>query len=283
MIFQLFVFSNSFLQNIFSRSGHRTADSHKSFQINSDSTRLSFEDEGWKNIRVKYDFDYLTGVKRHKDSCYEVGQIVDGKECKKENLVQNYNYTNFNKTLKNLKNFLESFLFVIPDENNDFDLKISINILELTLLSYERFVFTDVKKWYNYSRPTEISIIIYGEVFREYFLNPESGLYQNNAVAMKIMLQAILHELVINLGSKYDGRQFCRMTKYGREFTILTTKYAHIFAKKHYGVDVFEGDDKNCPSGIEVDAESDYSRTIDKRLLRTRLFYSDIGTYNFLD
>ena len=66
----------------------------------------------------------------------------------------------------------------------------------------------------------------------------------------------------------------CKLTKYGKNYSFLVTPYAHIYAKKRFGVETFIGDnEQSCPSGIELEDEgSDASAGSH---LETRTYYNE--------
>ena len=77
-----------------------------------------------------------------------------------------------------------------------------------------------------------------------------------------------------------DNETYCSLIKYGRQFNFLIEPYSHLFAQKHYGVDVFEGDNSTCPSGIEI--EYDGTRGTYNNYIRGRLFYTDLSVQLYL-
>lgn len=264
MFLLLFMQRHPFLKDGFTKDGRRIVDEPLFIPNSSNKTRQSLDDE-WKNIRIKWTFEYLTGEVRDHYTCYEEGQLIVlnyNKTCEKNELVQNFNYTIFNKTLKNLQNFVENFIQVIPDKNRDSDLEVSIMIPNFPVFS-GLVAQAGVSGWNELKRPNSGFMMISASFFRNYFIDTESQFGTNTAFGVNLLFHELMHVLVslysenfrpYNSTEKYTKNQtFCSFTKYGKKFKFLTTPYAHIFAKKHYGVEVFEGDDNNCRSGIEIE------------------------------
>ncbi|EAY02277.1 hypothetical protein TVAG_030930 [Trichomonas vaginalis G3] len=94
--------------------------------------RYNFDDPDWKNIRIKLNYDYITGNLRDPQTCYEEDQQIQvGSEtiaCDKNKVVSNMDLTNFTITMNNLKTFLENFLKVIPTPNKDYDFEYIIKL-----------------------------------------------------------------------------------------------------------------------------------------------------------
>lgn len=113
----------------------------------------------------------------------------------------------------------------------------------------------------------------------------------------KYVFMSYIHEFIHILGLEYEqiknfhpigsynpyqiDDSLCYFTKYGVDFLVLTTPFAHIFAKNHYGVDEFIGDNgTRCKSGIQLETGGD-SDIIRLNHLEGRLFLDDIMTgYN---
>ena len=99
----------------------------------------------------------------------------------------------------------------------------------------------------------------------------------------------MFHELTHGLGALFTNyhhknstlfystkQNYCKLSKYGKNFSFITGPYSHLFAQKHYGVDVFVGDDNNCTSGIEIEDGGDEVGTASGHIKASR-FYLDLN------
>ena len=80
--------------------------------------RQNLDESGWKNIRIKLNYSYITGELHNPLSCYEVGQIIDlGKDI-----------INLTIIINNHIEFAEKFLKIISIPNKDYDLEYIVKI-----------------------------------------------------------------------------------------------------------------------------------------------------------
>ncbi|EAY02272.1 hypothetical protein TVAG_030880 [Trichomonas vaginalis G3] len=250
--------------------------------------RQTLDDE-WKNIRIKLNMSYVTGELREQYSCYDEGQIIDyyGHEikCDKKSTLPNTDLTNFTKTLNHFKEFQESFLKVLPSPNKDYDMELIIKIVRYP----PRFglpVKSSRDKYNEYLRTTQATLII------DYDSLPtEPSIWDtDSSYFVGEMMHGFFNTLNIISGRYHPknstelypvNETYCSLTKYGRQYNFLIGPYSHLFAQKHYGVNIFEGDNKTCPPGIEI--EYDGSRSLySNNYVMGRLFYTDIAIENNL-
>lgn len=225
-------------------------------------TRRNLDESGWKNIRIKLNYSYITGELRDPLSCYEEGQVVkvtstQSVTCTKEMALLNFNMTNLTITMNNLKEFAEKFLKVIPTPNKDYDLKYIVKINRYPKGS-------SVAARAGYLETDNLHRLILSQVLinQDHLVKYVSQFETNRSTFINIMFHEFTHALGA-IHSYYHHRnstlyystkqQRCTLSKYGKNYTFLTGPYSHLFAQKHYGVDVFVGDDKNCSSGIELE------------------------------
>ncbi|EAX96777.1 GP63-like [Trichomonas vaginalis G3] len=157
---------------------------------------------------------------------------------------------------------MESFIQIIPDKDRDSDLEISVMISYFSLFSniMAQAGFSGLN---SLKRPNSGFLIINYPYYRNSMGGIESQFGTKEAFTVNLLFHELMHTLVQVYTSTFhpynsteyysENQTFCSMTKYGKKFKFLITPYAHIFALKHYGVEVFEGDDNNCTSGIEIE------------------------------
>lgn len=245
------------------------------------STR-TLRDEDWKPIRIKFVTDWIDGTRDDKYMCKTVGQEITLNRrtytCEQDDLLTEAKLKSIQGTLKNLQDFLARLVKVIPNTEkiimsynqvNDFesgpdyevtgcDMGVFVTVRTFgqgsTLASAVGFNFD------NYQRPRTAYIDINA---RKIPAQPASENDWDNE-----FFYTLIHEMFHGLGVSrsrwqdyhpYNTNQphkqiKCQLTKYNKEFDFLVTPYAHIYAKKRFGVDKFVGDDnKECPAGIEIE------------------------------
>ena len=251
------------------------------------NTQRQVLDEEWKNIRIKLNMSYITGELRDPNACYEEGQILNFNNqkvtCEKNMLLSNTDLTNFTKTLNHFKEFQESFLKVLPSPNKDYDMEIIIKIIRYS--GSGDTVLASRDTYNEYSRTTRTTMI-----FNHAKLPSEPSIWETDSENyVGEMMRQFFRSLDIiharyhpkNSTKPYpDEKVYCSFTKYGRKYNFLIAPYSHLFAQKHYGVDVFEGDDKSCPSGIEI--QFDGVRGTNYNFIKGRLFNTDLSTQYYL-
>lgn len=228
----------------------------------SNLTRQTLDDE-WKNIRIKLNMCYITGEVRDPSMCYEEGQIIEFKdanenlECNKSTIFSSHDYTNLTIMIHNLKDFAERFLKVLPTPTKDYDMELTVRIIYFP--STSRVVAQARPETFDeYWRPTSGTIWLnaLGVPSELSIFETESSSYMNTLIHefthSLYALQGLYHPRNSKDFYKRD-QMYCSLTKYGKEFKFQISPYSHLFAQKHYGVDEFVGDDKTCPSGIEIE------------------------------
>lgn len=249
-----------FFKNEFGPDGRRLTEEPVFEPSYPNGTRQSLDEE-WKNIRIKLNYDYITGKERDYYTCYEVGQVIPFSwyniTCKESDLITNKNLTEFYKTIDNLIEFTQKFIKVRPTPNKDYDYKLTIYISYFEVFS-SVLAQGGYSGYDEYHRPTSGHI----EFNNAYVSNKESKFNSSSSYFIHVAFHELTHALgsfhinyhELNSTKLWDYNQtHCKMTKYGKNFTFLISPNSHKFAVKHYGVETFEGDDNDCPSGIEIE------------------------------
>ncbi|EAY02267.1 GP63-like [Trichomonas vaginalis G3] len=262
MLFMLFLLVKSFDNAYFTDDGQLILPEPIVVDTYPYGTRQNLDESGWKNIRIKLNYSYITGELRESLSCYEVGQVIQltsskSVTCTKEMIVSNKDLTNLTIAMNNLKSFAEKFLRVIPTPNQDYDIEYFVKIIRYPRGS-DVIAKAGALTRDKFERPLQAHVLIKDLELPNYVSEFET----NTSAFANVMFHEFTHALYA-LQQNYhyrnstlfypERRAFCSMKKYGKTYKFITGPYSHIFAQKHYGIDVFEGDDKNCTSGIEIE------------------------------
>lgn len=258
--------------------------------------------ESWDRIRITMDYSLLNGTMKDKNLCEKEGQQVEYQGeivfCTKDDILNNEKIKVIQGTLDNAKNFFERLLYVTP-LNTEFELEnhpLYFNYSKKMIASNTDFYITVVSRAqpegsrtlaaagavqleFQYYRPVQAVVII----------NPRSvpNEIQSEESWDNKFFYVCIHELTHALGFNGAWELFhpmestetyqnptCELTKYNRKFTFLVTPYAHIYAINRFGVEEFVGDDKKCPSGIEIE-DMGGSGTKGSHL-KGRVFFSEL-------
>ncbi|KAI5537059.1 regulation of choline O-acetyltransferase protein, partial [Trichomonas vaginalis G3] len=266
----------------------------------------SLKNTEWKNIRIKVDYNYIDNTKDDERTCKRAGQLVvfQGVRyiCKQEHILSYSKILAIKGTLNNVKSYLERLLTVIPFNYNinyvDFRSRYGYETnfgkqsaygadIVLAVLSRPRqdndatlASAAGLAEERTYHRP------IFGVVFLNPMAVPDTAQDENSNDSR--FFYTCVHEIFHALGiSQSDFRHYhphdsitphsqivCSFRKYGRDFSFLVTPYAHKFAVKRFGVEVFVGDDRTCPSGLEI--ENDGGQGTAGSHLEARSYMSDL-------
>ncbi|EAX96020.1 GP63-like [Trichomonas vaginalis G3] len=237
----------------------------------------------WRPIRIKFNYDFLDGKLRSPTSCYKVGEEIkiNNKpyKCQQSDIltkeqinaikVTNDNVIKFVQNTIKVQSLLEPikvsslpFLGDFPEmefEDTDFAIIASTEIeedpsgtiaaavvREFLSDSYRPFIAaTTYNPAYVPSVPCNIT-----DFNNMYFIT----LLHELTHALGFMSALFKHFHPINSSTEYGEKALCSFTKYGKHFSFLVTPYAHLFAKKRFGVETFYGDNgATCPSGLELE------------------------------
>ena len=244
-------------------------------------SKRSLKAPTWENIRINFDYRYMDGTINDGMTCTYSGQSVSyggyRYSCSSDDVLTPAKITAAKQTMENVRNYLQRLLKVIPNTkpidarnfNSDTNYKLpySVNNYDLYMgILVRPFGGTNPLAQagsnvfeYTYNRPIGGAVFING---RSIPSSPQDENSVNNE-----FFYVCIHEIFHALGiSSYHFNNYhpyetsnrhsqitCTMKKYGRTYNFLVTPYAHNFAVKQFGVQTFVGDDKTCPSGIEIE------------------------------
>lgn len=239
----------------------------------------TFSSDKWRPIRITTNYDYFEGIAADTERCTKIGQIVHDSAnngaaltCTEADLLTPERIKVVKITTQNVINFLSNLLKVRTYLRN-------IQIDDLEGLVNKNNENTDLLMVFHSRLSNTFIASAYGDRYELEYYRPIRGVVNINPKYIPKAAQnyndtdnnyfnVILHEITHAFGfNSYVFRQFhsyddstfykdpiCNITKFGRGFSFLVTPYAHIFAKKRFGLDKFVGDDgKSCPSGIELE------------------------------
>nr|ADB92609.1 GP63 protease [Trichomonas vaginalis] len=275
-------------------------------ELQGPSSYRNLKSTEWKSIRIKVDYNYIDRTKDDARTCTWVGQIVTFQgvryTCKREHILTYSKILAIEGTLNNVKSYLERLLTVIPFNYNinyvDFCSRYGYETnfgkqsaygadIVLAVLSRPRqdndatlASAAGLAEERTYHRP------IFGVVFLNPMAVPDTAQDENSKDSrfFYTCVHEIFHALGISPSYFRDyhphesiiphSQIICSFRKYGRDFSFLVTPYAHKFAVKRFGVQEFQGDDRTCQSGLEI--ENDGGQGTAGSHLEARSYMSDL-------
>lgn len=243
--------------------------------------KRTLREESWENIRIHFDYRYMDGTINNGKTCYQNGASVTYNgvtyTCTQDDVLTTQKAQAAKQTMENVRIYLQKLLKVIPLTKSitvrdyfsytKYNLPYSVSNADLYMGILVRpygNINPLATAGSNTQEPTYYRPIV-GAVFLNGRSLPTAPQNENstNCQFFYVCVHEIFHALGISnanfnyyhpYGTNKPHEQItCSFTKSGKRFTFLVTPYAHIFAKKQFGVETFYGDDGNCPSGIEIE------------------------------
>ncbi|EAY16082.1 GP63-like [Trichomonas vaginalis G3] len=244
-----------------------------------DSETFDVSDK-WRPFRIKFNYDFMDGKKEYPLRCDRVGQVLDsGFRCEKENVLTDAQRNALKQTIDNVIKFLQNTIKV---KSLRFPIKVS-NLEDYG--DFDEIVFNDadlgiVATSIALDSTNSIIAAAAPRVFIKPSYRPYIGVMYFNPRFVpekpcdytdfeSKFFYTVLHELTHAIGflssaywsfhpyeqeDKLYITSTCQLTKYNKKYNFLVTPYAHLYAKKRFGVDKFYGDkNKSCPAGIELE------------------------------
>ncbi|EAY19109.1 GP63-like [Trichomonas vaginalis G3] len=279
----------------------------KPINIKTSRARKALSDTSFQNIRITFDYRFVDGELDTKLKCTKSDQVIklndESVYCTAYDILTKNKIDILKETLENVKSYFNKLIYVEPTME-EFEIK--------SQDQYFHYPEKQVAK--NTDLYVTVIAISLGRdsispamgaaiVFDEFTQRPLQGLLlidtksipdilEGQNTIPKYAFMSYVHEFIHILGfggrliekfhpiGNYDpypaNESICHYTKHGVDFVVLTTPYAHIFAKNHYGVDEFVGDNgEKCKSGIHLETGGD-SDFITLQHLEGRLFVDDI-------
>lgn len=261
----------------------------------------------WKQIRIFFDYRYLDGTRMDYKMCKTAHKDVSWRKetytCKQEHILTDEKIKIIKGTFNNIKSYLQRLLKVIPLTK---PIKL-INLHDYYFDHSEHDTINDIDFYMAItSRPRELDSPVFASAstiqIENLFMRPTQGCIYLNPTAIPNEIQnensannrfffICVHEIfhVLGISSKnfknfhpYEDRKpysnpICKLSVKGKQMAFLTTPYAQKYAKKHYGVTIFEGDNgKICPAGIEFDNGEGHDTA--RSHLAQRTFFTELMT-----
>ncbi|EAX90146.1 hypothetical protein TVAG_413150 [Trichomonas vaginalis G3] len=237
-------------------------------------------DERFQPIRITHDYRLINKTIVDNEMCNSIGEsktnVFGTHTCTENDMITTEKYRVFYETCENVRNYLQNFLRVIPRKTSITTSKHSWSNTyqggETITNSDLHFIFHGMPIGSGYSSiqiGNTYEIPSYYTYQIHFFVDPssipqypsdDSGI---NSTFYYSILKSILSKLTTTsptlshlhpkFSTTYYPNPFCSFNANGIDFKVLTTPYAHGFAKKYYGTETFEGN-VTCPSGILVDS-----------------------------
>lgn len=236
----------------------------------------------WSNIRIYFDYRYMNGTHDDELTCINVGQSVKWQStqftCSSADILNSSHIKAAVETMENVRIFLQKLLKVIPldspisvtNYNGWTNYKLPFNVLNVDL--YMGILSRPYGENSNIVASAGSNIkesTFYRPIHGAVFLNPrfiptiaQSENSTNNAF-FYVCIHEIFHALGIGsdkfeLFHPYENSTryspiYCSLNKSGKIMKFIITPYAHLFATKQFGTEIFIGDNGTCPSGIEIE------------------------------
>lgn len=240
----------------------------------------------WNNIRIWFDYRYLTRELPDSMMCKNAGERITWKgqtfACSYDDVLTQPQINAIIGTFEAVKNYLQRLLKVIPlrksfklhdylDDNNypylinQENNEIKNTDLYMAIVSRPRGRENVIASAGSNGKDTMFYRPYMGAVFLNPVYVPQEAQNENsnNNKYFMICLHEVLHALGLNANdfqdyhpyetNRFHPRIFCELKVKGKKMKFLVTPYAQKFATKHFGVSMFVGDEGSCEPGIEIE------------------------------